>query len=264
MMTMMTMMTSNAAAPRESALPRDLAMRIAATEYQRVAAAVAELSADEWALPTDCPAWSVGELVAHVVGMASMASSPLKERRQRKAAVTRMRQTSHRGPFIDALTAHQVGLFKGRPRDELVELVSTIGAKAARGRKRTPGFVRRRLLPVPQVVNGAAEQWTVGYLVDTILTRDPWMHRIDLAQATKRQLQLTPDHDGVIVADVVEEWAGRHGRPYHLALTGPAGGFWSSGVADEADHLSLDAIEFCRIVSGRGDGPGLLGTQVPF
>ena len=258
------MMISKPAAPRESALPRDLAMRLAATEYQRVAAAASELSADEWALPTDCPDWNVHELVAHVVGMASMASSPLKEHRQRKAAVARMSQASHGGPFIDALTAHQVALFKDRTRDELVALASTIGAKAAKGRRRTPGLIRRRPLPVPQVVNGVAEQWTVGYLVDTILTRDPWMHRIDLAQATGRQLLLTPDHDGVIVADVVAEWAARHGRAYHLTLTGPAGGFWSSGVADEADHLTLDAVEFCRSVSGRTDMPGLLATQVPF
>jgi uncharacterized protein (TIGR03083 family) len=258
------MMISKPAAPRESALPHDLAMRLAATEYQRVAAAALQLSAGDWALPTDCPAWNVHELVAHVVGMASMASSPLEGRRQRKAAAARMSQASQGGPFVDALTAHQVDLFKDRTRDELVALVSTIGARAAKGRRRTPGLIRRRALPVPQVVNGAAEQWTVGYMVDTILTRDPWMHRIDLAQATGRPLLLTPDHDGVIVADVVAEWAARHGRAYHLTLTGPAGGFWSSGVADEADHLALDAIEFCRTVSGRGDMPGLLATQVPF
>jgi uncharacterized protein (TIGR03083 family) len=258
------MMTTKPAEPRESALPRDLAMRLAATEYQRFAAAVLELSADDWTLQTDCPAWNVHELVAHVVGMASGASSPLKERRQRRAAVTRMRAASPSGLFIDALTAHQVDLFKDRNRDELVALASTIGSRAAKGRRRTPGLIRRRLLPVPQVVNGVAERWTIGYLVDTVLTRDPWMHRVDLAQATGRPLQLAPDHDGVIVADVVAEWAARHGRAYHLTLTGPAGGFWSSGVADEADHLTLDAIEFCRIVSGRGDGAGLLSTHVPF
>lgn len=260
----MTPMISTNTQPRESALPRELAMRVAATEYQRFAAAVRDLAADDWELPTDCPAWNVHELVAHVVGMASMASSPLEDRRQRKAALARMRAAGSSGPFIDALTAHQVDLFKDRTRDELVALASTVGSKAARGRRRTPRFARRRLLSVPQVVNGVAEPWTIGYLVDTVLTRDPWMHRIDLAQATGRPLHLTLDHDGVIVADVVAEWAARHRRPYHLTLTGPAGGYWSSGVADEADHLTLDAIEFCRIASGRGLGSGLLSIQVPF
>ena len=80
---------TRSAPPRESALPRDIAMRLAATEYQRVAAAVAALSDDDWTRPTDCPAWTVHELVAHVVGMAAMASSPLRERRQRRAALAR-------------------------------------------------------------------------------------------------------------------------------------------------------------------------------
>ena len=44
---------------------------------------------------------------------------------------------------------------------------------------------------------------------------------------------LTADHDGVIVADVVAEWARRHGQPYQLKLTGPAGGSWTSGTGGE-------------------------------
>lgn len=55
-----------------------------------------------------------------------------------------------------------------------------------------------------------------GYLIDTIMTRDSWMHRIDVARATGAGLLLTADHDGHIVGDVVAEWAGRHGAPYQL------------------------------------------------
>ena len=75
-------------------------------------------------------------------------------------------------------------------------------------------------------------------------------------------LVLTPEHDGLLVADVVAEWASRHGQPYSLQLTGPAGGTWSSG--DGGPELELDAVEFCRIVSGRATGTGLLAQQVPF
>ena len=49
--------------------------------------------------------------------------------------------------------------------------------KAATGRRRTPGFIRRRTMPVLQEVNGVREPWTFGYLIDVMLTRDPWMHR---------------------------------------------------------------------------------------
>jgi hypothetical protein len=99
-------------------------------------------------------------------------------------------------------------------------------------------------------------------LVDTILTRDPWMHRIDISRALQRPYEPTADHDGVLVADIVTEWAGRHGKPCELTLTGAAGGHWSFGAGGEA--IELDAIEFVRTVSGRETGDGLLAIAVPF
>lgn len=50
----------------------------------------------------------------------------------------------------------------------------------------------------------------------------------------------------------------RHGRPFTLHLTGPAGGTWGSG----GPELEFDAVEFCRAISGRGSAP--LDTEVPF
>ena len=39
---------------------------------------------------------------------------------------------------------------------------------------------------VPQVVGDHLERWTNAYLLDVILTRDTWMHRMDIARATRR------------------------------------------------------------------------------
>jgi uncharacterized protein (TIGR03083 family) len=105
------------------------------------------------------------------------------------------------------------------------------------------------------------EPWTVGYLTDVILTRDVWMHRLDIALATGRTMTLTPEHDGVLVANIAEEWAARHGQPCALVLTGPAGGTWTWG---EGPTVQLDAVDFCRTLSGRAVGEGLLTTFVPF
>ena len=128
------------------------------------------------------------------------------------------------GVPLDALTALQVEEHADLTTDELVDRFAAVGPRAARGRRRTPALVRRMKLPDPQDVGGRTERWTNGYLIDTILTRDPWMHRMDICRATGRPPVLTPDHDGLLVADVVEEWAERHGRPYQLHLTGAAGG----------------------------------------
>jgi hypothetical protein len=114
-------------------------------------------------------------------------------------------------------------------------------------------------------INGAQEPWTFGYLIDIILTRDPWMHRLDITRATGIPLRLTADHDGVIVADIVSEWSDRHGKDFVLTLTGPAGGTWAAG--ENGPAMTLDAIDFCRAVSRRpatitlGE---LMNTEVPF
>jgi hypothetical protein len=117
-------------------------------------------------------------------------------------------------------------------------------------------------MPIKETVGGEVETWRMGYLLDTILTRDPWMHRVDIARATGRDLVLTADHDGRIVADVVAEWARRHGRPVTLILTGAAGGEFVAGGGGE--RITIDAIEFCRALSGRAPGAGLLTQEVPF
>lgn len=248
----------------QAAIARPTAMRLAETEYERVADAVDALAPDGWTRPTDCTAWDVRQLVAHITGMAKFASTPLEMARQLRAAKARQQQGQ---ALVDAQTAVQVDERYHLGRDELRADLRRVGPRAAKGRRRIPGFVRRLRLPEPQVVNGAPEKWSLGYLTDVILTRDPWMHRLDLARATGQAPTLTADHDGIIVADVVLEWARRHGQPYRLDLTGPAGGSWTSGTGGE--EIAMDAADFCRVVAGRpgpaGNSPsGLLTTQIPF
>jgi hypothetical protein len=101
--------------------------------------------------------------------------------------------------------------------------------------------------------------------VDTIYLRDLWMHRIDAARAAGRPAELTAGHDGRIVSDIVAEWARRHAQPFVADLDGPAGGSYASNSGrPDAEHISLDAVEFCRTLAGRAAGVGLLGTIVPF
>jgi len=54
----------------------------------------------------------------------------------------------------------------------------------------------------------------------------------------------------------------RHGQPFTLTLSGAAGDRFTSGIG--GPELELDAVEFCRILSGRAPGSGLLSTRVPF
>jgi uncharacterized protein (TIGR03083 family) len=241
---------------RRSQLDRRTAMRLAGVEYARFADAVEQLTPDEWTLPTDCPGWDVQTVAGHVLGMAEMAASVREGARQLRTA------GKGGGVFLDALTALQVREHAGLGAAELPDKLRKIGPKATRGRRLAPGFIRRRRMPILQQVGSEPEWWTIGYLTDTILTRDPWMHRIDLARATGHPMKLTPEHDGVLVADIVTEWAARHRQPYTLHLTGPAGGTWMGPIG--GPELALDAVDFCRTLSGREQGTGLLAVATPF
>lgn len=248
--------TLTKARPRVSTLDRPTLMRLAETEYERFASTLRELDGDDWDRTTNCPGWTVRDMAGHCLGMAEMASSIKETIRQQRLAGKRG------GIPIDALTGLQVEEHATLSTSEVVDRFAAIGPKAAKARRRTPGLVGGRRLPGSQIVGGKAETWTIGYLMETILTRDPWMHRLDIALATGRHPVLTPDHDAVIVADVVSEWAGRHGQAVRLTLTGPAGGRWQFGAG--GPDMTLDAIEFIRAVSGRAPAVGLLETQIPF
>jgi len=250
----MTIDTETNLTPRRPALARPTAMRLAATEYARFLDQLQRLSPEDWDRPTDCSRWDVRAMAGHVVGMAEMAASTRETVRQMTAAKKRG------GVMIDALTAVQVEKEAQLGTAELIELFAHIGPKAARARNRTPVFVRNRTMPERQQVGNRAEAWTFGFLLDVILTRDVWMHRVDIARATGKALELTPEHDGVIVADVVDEWAVRHGEPFALELTGAAGGRWLGPV----EPVVVDAVDFCRALSGRGEIDGTRGTLVPF
>jgi uncharacterized protein (TIGR03083 family) len=233
-------------------------MRLAATEYGRFVTALRELTPADWTRQTPCPAWDVHAMACHVLGTAEMAASPVETVRQMRAA------KRAGGLFIDALTDLQSRKHLRRSPEDILAMLTVIGPKAARGRRRTPAVIRHRSMadqPIDET-GTQTEGWTLGFLLDVILTRDTWMHRCDIAAATGRDIELSADHDGVLVADVAVEWASRHGQPCTLTLTGPAGGSWTFGGGGAL--IESDAVEFCRVLSGRGTGSGLLATRVPF
>jgi uncharacterized protein (TIGR03083 family) len=232
--------------------------RLASTEYARVATQLRSLDSDDWSKPTDCPLWDVRAIAGHSTGMLSTFTGYRTLMGEMLTATKAAKRSGE--PMIDALTAKQVADHAALSTSKLVAKIDEVGPRAARWRSTRPGLFRR--MPMEQAVGGKEETWRMGYLLDVILTRDPWMHRVDVARATGREVELTAEHDGRIVADVVAEWARRHGAPFVLTLTGPAGGSYVSG--DNGQQITIDAVEFCRTLSGRATGVGLLTQEVPF
>ncbi len=233
------------------------AMRRQEHELARSIDLLRTLDAEQWSMQTNCPDWDVRRMWLHVLGACEAGASIRENLHQMRAG--RKRQRDQEVSLEAALSAVQVAERLDLAPDELIARLERIAPRTVKGRQRTPRPLRAMKIAVDAPV---VEKWRLGYLIDVIYLRDLWMHRIDTARAIDADLVLTPDHDGVIVADVVAEWARRHGQPFTLELTGTAGGVFASGDGGEA--IVIDAIEFCSLLAGRGQATGLLTTVVPF
>jgi len=110
-------------------------MRLAAAEYDRCAEMFRSLSPAQWAMPTDCPAWDVRQMGAHMLGMAEMAASIRENIRQQRKA-TKMAGSG--GVYIDALTQLQVDERADWTPERITARFAARGPKSAVGRRRTP------------------------------------------------------------------------------------------------------------------------------
>lgn len=244
-----------------TALDRNEALTLGETAYRRLIDELERLDEADWQRPTDCTLWTVRDLAGHVAGM--MWSMSKLRRGAAEQAQSARRAKREGGDPVDAMTAIQVERMAELSTKELVERMREMVPGAIAGRRRLPEAIAGRA-KFPQEVGGQTEKWAASYLFGAIVTRDTWLHRVaDLAGAIGRSPALDADHDGRIVADVVVEWAGRHGQPFELVLAGPAGGHFRSGA--QGPLIELDAIEYCRMLSGRAEPThDLLRTEVPF
>jgi uncharacterized protein (TIGR03083 family) len=251
------MTTSKIAVETIPQIGHDEAMDLAATEYDRLLTLIDSLTADDWLRPTDCSEWDVRAMLGHLLGMVELQSDVEDRMRQVKTAAALAEQNGTLR--LNEMTALQV---REHAHLTVSELSRAMHDAVPRGlAARRANTVEQRALPYHTQLPGEAP-WTVGYLFDIIHTRDPWLHRVDICRAIGRDIELSAGHDGSLVADVVAEWGRRHEQPFTLTLTGPAGGWYHAG--HDGPALTLDAVEFCRILSGRAQGEGLLGTTVPF
>jgi len=233
------------------------AMELQTAEFGRAIALLRTLDEEQWMAQTICPDWNVHRMWMHVLAELDAGASIRENMHQLRSGWKRQKASNE--SLADAISANQVEERKHLSPAEVLDRLERTLTKGIKGRKRTPGLVRKAKISIDAPV---VEKWELGYLIDIIYLRDPWMHRIDTAAATGAKLELTADHDGRIVAEIVSEWARRHGQPFSLELTGPAGGSFTAGEGGE--HIEMDAVEFCLVLSGRGEATGLLTSVVPF
>jgi uncharacterized protein (TIGR03083 family) len=227
---------------------------VATAELEAELALLGTLDEQDWSRPTDCVGWDVQDLTAHLVGEYQEITRPW-------VLLRRLRKGHRRYPHRSRLDAHnqqQINELGDQSGPELITALARVGPKAIRARRRLPGPLRR--LPVARLFPEEARRMPdvgLGYLLDVVMVRDVWMHRVDLARATGRPLVLG-EHDREVVAQVVRD-VGRcwDGPSVLLELGGPAGGRWRLGNDAPAATVRTDAVGYLRAVSGRDDHPAL-------
>ena len=239
------------------------AMQLAAEENHRFLALLGHLEATDWQKATDCTRWTVRDVAVHLIASAEAQASPTEFLPQ---VWQGRRLTAEIGGrhWVDGLNEAQLRTRGALSPDDIPSRWEQASAAALKARRRMPSLVRRlRLLPLGRP-DGVDLGWQpLGYLFDSGFTRDVWMHRIDICRATGRPVNPTPEHDGRIVEDIIAEWATLHGDPFALKLTGPAGGSFTRPDGPASEWLEVDALESCRLLSGRGEPYGVLRHPLP-
>jgi uncharacterized protein (TIGR03083 family) len=230
---------------------RHEAYALARTEYARLLALIESLSGDDWHRQTACTLWDVKSMVAHIAGALAGYASWRQFARQYNPLSYR----PYRGKFkepVDYVNAVQVDDRADRTTEELIQEIRAAGPRALRTRYKVPKLVRLLRMPA-----GAFGLLSAEYLLDTIYSRDMWMHRLDLSRATGREMITTPEHDGRMVALVVRDLArllegtlGEASVAYDLH--GAAGGTYRIGKHPiPFATIEMDVLDFNVLASGR-------------
>jgi uncharacterized protein (TIGR03083 family) len=225
---------------------------LATAQHDAFLALLRSLDAADWARPTDCAGWTVRDVVAHVVGLSEEAVRP--HVMIRHIILARRRYPALN--LLDGTNAVQIDDRCNLTVDQLMADFARLAPRAVRARRRTPKLVRRVKPPAGFAL---PPDMRLRDVIDVVVVRDAWMHRIDIARACGRELPFI-EADAEVVAQVIRDldrcW---RGHPLILDLVGPTGGRWRIGDGNPVATVRLDGVAFCRSLSGRS---GELGCEV--
>ena len=230
----------------------DQAARVLAGQLTAYLAQLRDLRDADWTWPTDCVGWDVRQIAAHVAGsLDESAHLPVMLRHLRAARRRRPAMA-----MVDGLNAEQLADRAGRAGPRIADEIELLAPRVIRRRRKTPALVRRRRVPGNDLPAGS----TFGYLFDVIYARDLWMHRVDTARATGRELAPADGETQVVeqvIRDLARFWTG---TPWLLELTGRSGGSWLIGNGAPTATVRANTVGYLRLLSGRHAGPPIAAS----
>lgn len=244
-----------AGAAAVASLQRGEVIPLAREELKRFLALLETLSTDDWQQPTECSLWNVHDIVAHQASHVLALTRPREFLDQ--FFPLNFRDYTRKGMnSLDAANQRQVDLRSSWTPAQLIGEMREHSEASFAGRQRFPFLLRSMRVRTP----GYDGLLSIGELIDSIFTRDMWMHRLDICRATGRDMLQTAEHDGRITALVVRDLDAAlkrklGGRAVVYSLTGASGGEWVLGGSQPPEaEIRLDALDFHRVASGRISG----------
>lgn len=253
---------------------------MARVELERFIALLETLSEDDWRRPTYCTLWNVHQMVSHQAGAYAGSASWAEFKRQWGSP-----PTPKPGQMtVDAINDLQVADRAQATPAELIAELRQVGPKAVANRQAIPALIRGlrfdpqsflyawRPLDIVRALRWPYEPTFVSfshakqalrgrmrldYITDLIYIRDTWMHRMDICLATGREMVLTDDHDGRMMALVMHDLAEQlkdvlAGKTIVYDIPGPGGGCWTIGPAStRAATIQMDLLYFNVLASAR-------------
>lgn len=201
------------------------------------------LSPEAWEATTDCAPWTVRDIVAHILGWAEALTSFKEAGHQ---LIAGRRRSKELGNPVDGQNQVQVDERAHLSPEELLGRLDATLPRFSRFCRRA-GKVGRVVPLYDGTILGLTN---VNYLLNTIFTRDHFMHRVDIARATGAEMVLGAS-EARMIEDVACDWARRRKVRALITLTGPAGGSYLLGGRPEAS-IEGDAVVFARVLAGRG------------
>jgi uncharacterized protein (TIGR03083 family) len=243
---------------------------MARVELERFIALLETLAEDDWLKPTYCTLWNVRQIVSHQAGAYAGYAGWAEFNRQWSPPP----RPQPGQMTVDAVNDIQVADRAQAAPAELIAELRQVGPKAIANRQRIPAFIRGLRFDAEAFLYGwrpldilRALRWPYGpitagtmrldYITDLIYTRDTWMHRMDICQATGRAIILTDDHDGRMMALVMRDLAEQlkdvlNGKTVAYDIPGPGGGCWKMGPASTpAATIQMELLYFNLLASGR-------------
>jgi uncharacterized protein (TIGR03083 family) len=213
------------------------------------------LSDAEWALPTDCPGWTVQDIVSHLVGVERVVRGEPEPDHRLPDGLTYLRHETARRLEL------AVDYRRALPPDKvLAELRSLIDLRVAELRSLAAGDAD------PEIESG---YWGRRTLSRALRTRvfDAWVHEQDIRRATGRPggldspaAQVTRGFLARVLPHVVEQAGLPEGTAVRFDVTGEQEIHESVGEGEPALTIGTDWETFVRLTCGRVE-PGLAKVE---